>query len=728
MNKNKTVAIAIAALFSTSLALADSEVSGKMILEQGSLLDGGALKNEMKIRLYVDGDITSNATYHAELQGFSDTAKLGNYSGEYTQNANIRELYTDISGGTWDARIGKQQVVWGTADGMKLLDIINPTDYAEMAQDQMEDSRIPVWAINMESGSVQAVISEPRENVFAGLNRGTGTSIRINATDGTMVDLTQANGLGAGTDEANAFRMMGPETITGATNGFLNITPDMGGIARRFAWGFGKKTSMADGRMAGFTVSGFEVMEMGTEQTSMPFAMDNVLPANGGSMLCLRTAETLNDSIASWNGAADSCPTGVLNINYNHAVVSYKNLPDNFESAIAGVAANQIGAVSGTYAGDDYLDVDGNAITLASVDTKAETITGQEMLAFGFQPYYNSNLADVDNVDNAAFDYMPMANFLTFDAFVNAGSQYVYDMPDSDKVDFAVKTTQTTASGTNYSLNFSNSYDKNPIIDLSWRDQNTGALVYAYKPGGAQYGDTVFLNSKADGTGTAYGATADNPAILRFTQKLVRTKNIGGSFDTSFESAALGPVVIRGEALYTTDSKQPVIDKALLSIGDLQGALSMVDADRFKFVLGVDITALTNMLISAQYISDRNLDFVDTTSTTNAATATGDRYTADYATMSMSNGFNKAIEDKHYLSLFFSKPFGKSGEHRWNNITMLEEGVGEDAYWNRFDVSYGLSDDVEGTVELNNYWGNANAQFGQLKDASNIQVGVKYSF
>jgi len=36
--------------------------------------------------------------------------------------------------GDWSIRAGKQQVVWGTADGMKLLDTINPTDYSEMAQ------------------------------------------------------------------------------------------------------------------------------------------------------------------------------------------------------------------------------------------------------------------------------------------------------------------------------------------------------------------------------------------------------------------------------------------------------------------------------------------------------------------------------------------------------------------------------------------------------------------
>jgi hypothetical protein len=293
-------------------------------------------------------------------------------------------------------------------------------------------------------------------------------------------------------------------------------------------------------------------------------------------------------------------------------------------------------------------------------------------------------------------------------------------MPTASDVDFAVRTSETTVDGVNYSLNFSNSYDKNPIIDLSWRDLN-GTEIYAVKPGG-NYGDTILLNSAVDGSGTAFGGTGD-PAVLRFTQKLVRTNNFGGSFDTSIETAELGPVVIRGEALYSTGGKQPVIDRALLDIGDLQGALSMVDADRFKLVLGADVTVMTNMLVSAQFIQDSNLSFVDETSTT--VTGSNSKYTADYATMSLSNGFNKAIEDKNFYSLFFSKPFGASGEHRWNNITMYEEGNGN---WNRFDIDYSIDDDTQATLEYNKYWGNVNTQFGQLAASSNIQVGVKYSF
>jgi hypothetical protein len=139
----------------------------------------------------------------------------------------------------------------------------------------------------------------------------------------------------------------------------------------------------------------------------------------------------------------------------------------------------------------------------------------------------------------------------------------------------------------------------------------------------------------------------------------------------------------------------------------------MEKADRFKYVLGADVTALTDMMVSAQFIQERNLDFVDG----------ANRYTTSYANMHLSNGFIKDYDNKEFYSLFLSKPFGDSGEGRWNNIIMLEEGGGR---WDRFDVEYSLSNNLIGTFELNNYWGDKDTQFGQLKNTSNVQLGLKY--
>jgi len=483
--------------------------------------------------------------------------------------------------------------------------------------------------------------------------------------------------------------MKGPDTITGVHYGFLNIVPDLGGVAGRFAGGFGGAGTLATAGMNGFVLGGtsggsFEPMTMSGMATAMK-------TANAGTAVgALLDAET--DDYTDLPGTASTL----------------------FEGAITS-AAN-------FFAGGTATDAQKNALT------------GQQLLKAGFASQYDTNLADLTTeataADSTAFDYMGNTTFMTFDAFVNAGSQYVYDMPENSEIDLATRYKNSTANGVNYSLNASYNYDKNPIIDLSWRNTTTGAKLHVNKmvydsgsmkvDSSATSNYTLMLTDdvKADGTVLAngdYGGAAGTHATLRFTQKVKRVKQIGGSFDMAIESEELGPVVIRGEALYTKDAYSPIIDKNKLSYGDLVGALEMVKGDKAKFVLGADITALTNMMVSAQFIQESDLDFVDG----------ANRYTADYATMHMTNGFNKAIKDKNFYSLFFSKPFGASGEHRWNNITMYEENGGK---WNRLDAEFSIDDDTQATVEYNKYWGNENTQFGQLEASSNVQVGFKYSF
>jgi hypothetical protein len=79
------------------------------------------------------------------------------------------------------------------------------------------------------------------------------------------------------------------------------------------------------------------------------------------------------------------------------------------------------------------------------------------------------------------------------------------------------------------------------------------------------------------------------------------------------------------------------------------------------------------------------------------------------------------------MSLFLSKPFGASGEHRVNNILMYEDQE-TGGFWNRFDIEYSIADDMVATIESNEYFGDENTQFGQLEKASNVQFGLKVQF
>ena len=62
----------------------------------------------------------------------------------------LRDCYLDVYTDRLDIRAGKQQVVWGTADGIRILDMINPLDYREWTLRDYSDIRIPLWMLNME--------------------------------------------------------------------------------------------------------------------------------------------------------------------------------------------------------------------------------------------------------------------------------------------------------------------------------------------------------------------------------------------------------------------------------------------------------------------------------------------------------------------------------------------------------------------------------------------------
>ncbi|HKY93211.1 MAG TPA: hypothetical protein VJM11_19320, partial [Nevskiaceae bacterium] len=58
-------------------------------------------------------------------------------------SAELEEFFVDWRAGAWSVRLGKQQTVWGTSDGLKVLDIVNPQSFREFILDDYERSRIP---------------------------------------------------------------------------------------------------------------------------------------------------------------------------------------------------------------------------------------------------------------------------------------------------------------------------------------------------------------------------------------------------------------------------------------------------------------------------------------------------------------------------------------------------------------------------------------------------------
>jgi hypothetical protein len=490
--------------------------------------------------------------------------------------------------------------------------------------------------------------------------------------------------------------MKGVDSISGKSNGILNIVPELAEVAATF------------GRLS----AGF-----------------------------------------AYNDGVTAVPSYHLN-NWVHATVNDFVTNTGNGSAFGGACPNiGVGAATTTPSSAYCLQ----QIAANTNESQTNLLTGMDSTAVGFTGAYSAGESIVNTqstgggsnvtgtwdatTPDTTFEYMPDASFKTFATFNLAKTKYVREDNDSDQ-NISLRYKNSTQNGVNYSLNYMNTFDANPHIDLEWQNAAGATLT----PELTKHAGTGYVSVGLTDTGTteaestlAYGYvgntttsafTITNPVTLVLKEKHAKIQNIGGSFDTAIETAKLGPVVLRGEALYQKDVMTPIVDKAHMSIGNMTEAFTTHKGDKFKYVLGADITALTNMMVSVQFIQERNLDFVDTTSTVVAtdgsvSTVTGAKYTADMPTMAMDNQYQKAEENKEFYSLFFSKPFGASGEHRWNNIFMFEENGGK---WNRLDAEFSIDDDTQATVEYNKYWGDANTQFGQLEKSSNIQVGVKYSF
>lgn len=72
------------------------------------------------------------------------------YMGD-TSELELREFYLEIPRDNYYLTLGKQQVVWGKADGLKVLDIVNPQSFREFILEDFDDSRVPQWMANIET-------------------------------------------------------------------------------------------------------------------------------------------------------------------------------------------------------------------------------------------------------------------------------------------------------------------------------------------------------------------------------------------------------------------------------------------------------------------------------------------------------------------------------------------------------------------------------------------------
>lgn len=98
------------------------------------------LEHEMENGMQAILNNDANYTFASRPVTFGNHSKLS-----------VRELYLSmpVLNGHF-LTIGKQQVVWGKADGVKILDVVNPQSFNEFILEDFGQSRIPLWMVNLE--------------------------------------------------------------------------------------------------------------------------------------------------------------------------------------------------------------------------------------------------------------------------------------------------------------------------------------------------------------------------------------------------------------------------------------------------------------------------------------------------------------------------------------------------------------------------------------------------
>lgn len=98
-------------------------------------------------------DLFDYDTIAARLQRNADQplAFLFNLGKEKdSTGTDLRELFLDVSYDKFDIRLGRQFVVWGVLEGVRIVDEINPIDFREMIMPDLLDYRIPLWMAKLD--------------------------------------------------------------------------------------------------------------------------------------------------------------------------------------------------------------------------------------------------------------------------------------------------------------------------------------------------------------------------------------------------------------------------------------------------------------------------------------------------------------------------------------------------------------------------------------------------
>ncbi len=103
----------------------------------------GDLPDQFAVPLRVLGEVSAAHDFVYALRGRSDyNATITN---SFERDVNLGELYASAElGGGFELTLGRQVIVWGTSETLRVVDVVNPLDRRELGMVDIEDVRLPL--------------------------------------------------------------------------------------------------------------------------------------------------------------------------------------------------------------------------------------------------------------------------------------------------------------------------------------------------------------------------------------------------------------------------------------------------------------------------------------------------------------------------------------------------------------------------------------------------------
>ena len=125
-------------------------------IKAGDLQITGYVRNYTGVLLHGDYDfsiVQNTLNLNFELKSDRAAFKVNPYIYHYYDRDvefDVREAYLDLYFNSMDIRIGKQQIIWGKADGVFITDVISPKDLSEFLLRDFDEIRMGITAAKID--------------------------------------------------------------------------------------------------------------------------------------------------------------------------------------------------------------------------------------------------------------------------------------------------------------------------------------------------------------------------------------------------------------------------------------------------------------------------------------------------------------------------------------------------------------------------------------------------